>query len=217
MTDSEQAASAGASVSFRPWISPEDHGRANFYALLSRLFADAPDAGLLAALASSPPLTTDDDGMPLAMAWSRLIAASGVVSADAAREEYDTLFVGVGHAPLNLHASHHLTGFMMEQPLADVRATLATLGFARIGAQTMVEDHLAALCEAMRLLIVGGGDIAPAAIAVQREFFDAHIAAWFERCCTAITESPLANFYGVVAQFGCQFLLLEQAAFAIEG
>ena len=35
-----------------------------------------------------------------------------------------------------------LTGFMMEQPLADVRTALATLGFARIGAQTMVEDHL---------------------------------------------------------------------------
>ena len=54
---------------------------------------------------------------------------------------------------------HHLTGFMMEQPLADVRTALATLGFARVGAQTMVEDHLSALCEVMRLLIVGGSGL----------------------------------------------------------
>ena len=46
-------------VTFRTvgaYVSPEDHGRANFYALISRLFADAPDRALLAAIAGSPPL-----------------------------------------------------------------------------------------------------------------------------------------------------------------
>lgn len=198
------------------YVSPEDHGRANFYALVSRLFADAPDQALLAAIAGSPPLATDDNAAALPLAWSRLIAASTAMDEDAAREEFEKLFVGVGKAPLNLHASHHLTGFMMEQPLADVRSTLASLGFARIESQTMVEDHFAALAEVMRLLIVGGEGVQPAPVLAQRQFFAVHLEPWFELCCGAIVKSPLANFYTVVAQFTCSFLQVERDAFAID-
>jgi TorA maturation chaperone TorD len=203
-------------VSFRTYVSPEDHGRANFYALISRLFADAPDQALLAAIASSPPLTTEDEVGALAAAWSKLIAACTAMDEDAAREEYEKLFVGVGKSPLNLHASHHLTGFMMEKPLADIRAKLSELGFARIEAQTMVEDHLSALCEVMRLLIVGGNGVDVATLSTQRQFFEAHLAPWFGHCCDAISKSPLANFYSVVAQFTCSFLQVERDAFAID-
>lgn len=198
------------------YVSPEDHGRANFFALISRLFADAPDQALLNAIAGSPPLASDDTGEPLALAWSKLIAASSAMDADAAREEFDALFVGIGKSPVNLHASHHLTGFMMETPLAEVRGTLAELGIARLESQTVVEDHIAALCEVMRLLIVGADGLAPAALPVQKQFFDLHIAAWFELCCDAITKSSLANFYSVVAQFTRSFLLVERDAFAID-
>ncbi len=198
------------------YVSPEDHGRANFYALISRLFAAAPDQALLAAIAGSPPLATDDNGAALPLAWSKLIAASTAMDEDAASEEFEKLFIGVGKAPVNLHASHHLTGFMMEQPLADVRGTLATLGFARVETQTIVEDHLAALTEVMRLLIVGGDGVQPSSVSAQRQFFAAHIEPWFELCCTAISKSPLANFYTVVAQFTCSFLQVERDAFAID-
>lgn len=203
-------------VAFRTYVSPEDHGRANFYALISRLFAAAPDQALLAAIAGSPPLATDDNGAALPLAWSKLIAASTAMDEDAANDEYEKLFIGVGKAPVNLHASHHLTGFMMEQPLADVRGALATLGFARVEAQTMVEDHLAALTEVMRLLIVGGNGVQPSSVSAQRQFFVAYVEPWFELCCTAISKSPLANFYTVVAQFACSFLQVERDAFAID-
>ena len=203
-------------VSFRSYVSPEDHGRANFYALISRLFADAPDQALLSAIAGSPPLATEDDGAELAMAWSKLISACMAMDTDAAREEYEAVFIGVGKAPLNLHASHHLTGFMMEQPLAEVRNTLARLGFARIESQTIVEDHLASLCEVMRLLIVGAEGVPASSVLVQRQFFALHIEPWFESCCSAITKSPLANFYSVVAQFTCSYLQVERDAFAID-
>jgi TorA maturation chaperone TorD len=203
-------------VAFRAYVSPEDHGRANFYALISRLFAAAPDQALLAAIGGSPPLATDESGAALPQAWSRLIAASTAMDEDAASDEYEKLFIGVGKAPVNLHASHHLTGFMMEQPLADVRSMLATLGFARIETQTMVEDHLAALTETMRLLIVGGAEVQPASVSVQRQFFSAHIEPWFELCCNAISKSSLANFYVVVAQFARSFLQVEREAFAID-
>lgn len=203
-------------VAFRVYVSPEDQGRANFYALISRLFAAAPDHALLAAIAGSPPLATDDHGALLPLAWSKLIAACTAMDEDAASEEFEKLFIGVGKAPVNLHASHHLTGFMMEQPLADVRSALATLGFARVETQTMVEDHLAALTEVMRLMIVGGNGVQPSAVSVQRQFFTAHIEPWFDVCCTAIEKSSLANFYTVVAQFAGSFLQVECDAFAID-
>ncbi len=199
------------------YVSPEDHGRANFYALISRLFADPPDQALLRAIAASPPLASNDNGDPLSLAWSKLIAASSVMDSDAAREEFDALFIGIGKSPVNLHASHHLTGFMMETPLAEVRGSLARLGIARLESQTVVEDHIASLCEVMRLLIVGAEGIEPAAVATQRQFFEVHIAPWVEGCCTVIMKSPLANFYIVVAQFASSFMLVERDGFAIEG
>ena len=76
---------------------------------------------------------------------------------DAAVEEYNDLFVGVGKSAVNLHASHCLTGFMMEKPLVEVRATLDRLGLARRAGVSLLEDHLAALCETMRILIAGQG------------------------------------------------------------
>ena len=204
------------SVAFRVYVSPEDHGRANFYALISRLFAAAPDQALLALMAGSPPLATDDNGAALPTAWSKLIAASTAMDEDAASEEFEKLFMGVGKAAVNLHASHHLTGFMMEQPLADVRSSLAQLELSRVETQTMVEDHLAALTEVMRLLIVGGDGVQPSSVSAQRQFFKAHIEPWFENCCTAVEKSPLANFYTVVAQFTCSFFQVERDAFAID-
>lgn len=222
MMDRPPTTPTESAVSFRPYVSAEDHGRANFYALVSRLLAAPLDAPLLAALASSPPLATEDDGAPLAMAWSALIAAATAMDLTAAQEEYEVLFVGMGRAPVNLHASHYLTGFMMEKPLADVRGALATLGLTRVATQTMVEDHLAALCEVMRVLIAGteaadgSPDMAPQPLVRQREFFAAHVEPWFEACCTAIEKHPLANFYRVVAQFIGNFLQVERDAFAID-
>ena len=37
-------------------LAPEDQARADFYALLARLYADPPDAALLAAIARAAPL-----------------------------------------------------------------------------------------------------------------------------------------------------------------
>ena len=80
----------------------------------------------------------------------------------------------------------------------------------------MVEDHLSALTEVMRLLIVGGDGVQPSSVSAQRKFFSAHIEPWFEICCAAISKSPLANFYTVVAQFAVSFLQVERDAFAID-
>ena len=138
------------------------------------------------------------------------------MDADAATDEYNNLFVGVGKSEVNLHASHWLTGFMMEKPLAEVRATLARLGLARRAGVSLVEDHLAALLETMRILIAGQDDRRPASIAEQQEFFERHIGGWTFACCSAIRDSSVANYYRRVAQFTISFLALERDSFAID-
>ena len=185
-----------AAIGLRHPLLPEDQARADFYALLGRLYASGPDAALLAAIDVAPPLTAADP--------------------EAAAREYDDLFVGVGKSEVNLHASHWLSGFMMEKPLADVRATLATLGLGRRDGVTQVEDHLAALCETMRILIAGHDDRRPSSVAQQRAFFARHIEPWVFQCCTAIRNCPVANYYREVAQFTYCYLALERDSLAME-
>ncbi|MGL5002306.1 MAG: TorD/DmsD family molecular chaperone, partial [Casimicrobium sp.] len=91
--------------------------------------------------------------------------------------------------------------------------------------QTVVEDHISALCETMRLLIVGSGDaasqqkqgstLAPQSVQTQREFFEAHIAPWVEKMCLEIAKQTLANYYAVVGQLTSAFIQVEREGFSI--
>jgi TorA maturation chaperone TorD len=194
-------------------LTPEDRARADFYALLARLYADAPDAPLLQSIANAERISGD---VHLMSAWNGLVDASSAMDADAAAQEYTDLFIGVGKSEVNLHASHWLSGFMLEKPLAELRSDLAALGLARRDDVVMLEDHLSALCETMRLLIAGHGDRSPAVIATQRAFFERHIASWVFSCCTAIRESSIANYYTRVAEFTEQYMALDRDALAME-
>jgi TorA maturation chaperone TorD len=203
-------------LTFKHHVSAEDQARADFYALIAGLFGAPPSQALLNAVAQAAPLQAADSA-GLAASWSKLIAACSVMEEDASTEEFNQLFVGVGKAPANLHGSHHLTGFMMEKPLVAVRDSLQKLGLGRLqdASQNAVEDHLAVLCEVMRILIVGTQDLKPYDLVSQRAFFNDHMAAWFEKCLRQIMKHPLANFYSVVAEFALDFLLIEQTSLNI--
>jgi len=201
-------------IKVHPQIAPEDQARAEFYALLGRLFANAPDAAVLAALGASD--TWQDDGSnPLARAWNDLVLASRAMDAEAAEQEYTDLFVGVGKAECNLHASYWIRD-SAERPLVGVRADLAMLGLERKEGVSVYEDHLAALFETMRILICGTDERQPAPISTQRDFFDRRIGSWAEDCCNAITQAQIANYYLRVAQFTTFFLAVERDSLAIE-
>jgi TorA maturation chaperone TorD len=202
-----------AAVALAHPLAPEDRSRADFYALLARLYADAPDAPLLQAVTSAQRI---DGHAPFASAWNRLVAASEVMDVDAAGQEYTDLFIGVGQSEVNLHASHWIAGAMMERPLAELRAALAELGLGRRPGVVMLEDHLSALFETMRLLIVGKDGRPPADVATQRTFFERHIGSWAFSCCTAIRKSAIANYYACVAEFTEQFMALDRDALAME-
>jgi TorA maturation chaperone TorD len=199
-------------------VAPEDQARADFYALLARLYASAPDAALLSSIAACDEIAADaesEEGRALADAWRTLIAASAAMDPAAAADEYQTLFVGVGKSEVSVHASAYVKS-PGRTPLIEIRASLATLGLARLSGVNVYEDHLATVCETMRALIVGAGRGEPFAFAKQREFFEAHVKPWVFDCCTAIQNSPIANYYRRVAEFTQLFMAIERDSFAID-
>jgi TorA maturation chaperone TorD len=206
--------SEATSIALHHRIDPEDRARADFYAVLAALFAEAPGAALLKAVGDSGRLPDAEQG-GFAQAWNRLADACSVMDAEAARQEYWDLFVGTGKCEVNLHASHWLSGFMMDKPLVGLRDDLARLGLGRRPDSTLLEDHLSALCETMRLLIEGDGDRRPSSLTEQRGFFERHIGSWAFDLCENLVQTPLANFYRPVGQFAGSFLAIERDSLAI--
>jgi len=202
-------------------LEPEDQARADFYALLARLFSGPPDAGLLRSMASAAPLEPseaaaagDELAAEFSAAWNGLRLASATADVEAVRDEYQALFIGVGRSEVSLYASHYI-GPQSGRPLAEIRSALAELGLARRPAESEFEDHLALILETMRMLVAGDTERPPAEISDQRRFVDRHLMPWASVCCTAIEDSSVANYYRHVAQFSRCFVEIEKAAFAI--
>ncbi len=183
----------------------EDLARANFYALLSRLFADGPDAALLASIARSGREQGGDS--PLARAWQALAVACNDADANSAAQEHVDLFVGTGQAKVTPYLSYYLVPSGHEMVLVRLRAELAGLGLAAAGSEP--EDHIAALLEIMRhLALSGAGDIA---LHKQRAIFKAYLAPAYPRFCAAV-ESSGGRFYPVVVRLLRAFLEVESEA-----
>jgi len=187
-------------------IPPEEAARANFYALLARLFYAPPDTGLLKAI-SAEKIEGEESG--LSRAWSDLAQAAAHADAEAVREEYETAFIGTGKAPVTLYTSAYTIRYSSEAPLAELRGELARLGLGRRADAREPEDHIAALCDTMRYLVAEQ----KRDLAEQRRFFNRWIAPAVEPLCTAIDHAPSTCFYKLVGHFAKAFLTLEQVAF----
>ncbi|MGA8052321.1 MAG: molecular chaperone TorD family protein [Burkholderiales bacterium] len=187
-------------------VAAEDQVRGDFYALLARLFYTAPDAPLLAAIASADELVPEGNSA-LAESWKSLVAAASVADDELARVEYDAVFVGVGKAQVTPYASAYLVATGREKVLAELRGTLARLGLGRAGGAHEPEDHFAALCDVMRHLILAGGS------ADEREFFDRYLRRAYPGLCEALLACADANFYKHVARFARAVFDLESQAF----
>ncbi len=188
-------------------IAPEEQARANFYALLARLFYSAPDAGLLRMIAAAGDVEAEDDRF--AAAWRELRQAAGSSDAERVREEYEAAFVGTGKAPVTLYSGAYSVRFTNDVPLAALRGELAALGLARRADAGEPEDHVAALFDTMRHLI----DEQVRGLEEQRRFFARWIAPIVDPLCAAIETSGHTDFYRRVARLAKAFLTVEQAAF----
>jgi TorA maturation chaperone TorD len=188
-------------------LPPEELGRANFYALLARLFYAPPHAALLEALAGSQSLDAEEGAMH--DAWQALAWAAARAGVEAVREEYEGTFIGTGKSPVSLHTTAYALRCAGEAPLARLRRELARLGLARHRSSHEPEDHIAGLCDAMRYLIQTqhGG------LAQQARFFSDWIAPAAQPLCGATARRLRNSFYEYVAHFAEAFFEIERSAF----
>lgn len=186
-------------------IEPIDAARAQEYALLATLLSAPPSKKLLDQLAG-----LNGDATPLGRAHAALAEAAAINVATEVEREFFDLFVGLGRGELLPYASYYLTGFLNERPLSRLRADLQASGVERISSNFEPEDHVAVLCEIMAGFADGRFD-APSA--VQRAFFEKHVASWMGRLFTDIESAENARFYRTVGALGRLFVEIETEAF----
>jgi TorA maturation chaperone TorD len=197
-------------VAAGPVLNDEDRARAEHYAVLSRLFAAPPNAAFLAGLPALAGVWGSADSA-LGRAWLALGDAARATDAVTVEDEYTRLFLTIGRPQVMLYGSFYIAGFLMEKPLVGLRDDLARLGLGRRPEVTESEDHLAALADVMRHLIVTGPDVA--GLARQQAFFHDHLAPWVDAVADALERAPDANFYPRTAALLRAFFDIERQAF----
>ncbi|NVD06680.1 molecular chaperone [Vibrio sp. JPW-9-11-11] len=178
--------------------------RSDIYLVLAALFRQAPSDEMLAFLSS---LETESADSAMKQAWQQISRAAQDSQTTSLADEYQELFIGIGRGEVMPFASWHLTGSLMEKPLADIRHDLELLGFERAPSVKEPEDHISALCEVMAALTNEAEQI-------QQRFFNRHIAPWFESLIKQIVQARHANFYQSVAQLCLAFFTIEQVRFS---
>jgi TorA maturation chaperone TorD len=181
----------------------EQRYRSGAYGMLARLLRSSPDRAVLDQVTGFAQVESRQDEMLLAMSMLGLAASSS--NPEAVDDEFHALFIGIGRGELVPYGSWYLTGFLMERPLGRLRDDLAALGFHRQEGVAEPEDHVAALCEVMAILIDDESDQQ-----TQHHFFDRHMADWMERFFNDLSEARSAIFYRAVGRFGAAFLALER-------
>lgn len=179
--------------------------RAAVYELISSLLASQPNEPVLHRLRNIGDVDTGDG--QIAMGWELMKQASRKTDLAAVHDEYFDLFIGVGRGELVPFGSWYMTGFLMEKPVAVLRGELNRLGIERQPGVVESEDHIAALCDAMALIIRNSGEIP---LDTQQAFFNDHLAPWVGRFFNDMQSARAAHFYRAVGFFGESFFDFEQ-------
>ena len=190
-------------------IEPGEQARADVYRLLGALLAAPPGEAMIDMLRGiSPQQAPDGDAM--AAAWQALRSAAEQADTTRLEEEYFSLFIGLGRGEVVPYASFYIHGFLMEKVLASLRGELAGLGIERRREVAEPEDHVAALCEVMGMIISGHG-----LHLKQSAFFEAYVGSWAGRFFEDLGNAGSADFYRAVAQVGSEFLAVERYYFSL--
>ena len=186
-------------------IHAEDEARAATYAILAALLSDVPSADLLDYLCHIDNPDGSDSPGDVGEAWLELRTAAKAVDAEKLDDEFHALFIGLGRGEIVPYGSWHLTGFLMEKPLSELRDDLRSLGFESDPEHKEPEDHIAAICETLSILIqspdVEGFQ--------QRRFFLSHLLPWGEKFFRELKSAKNADFYRAVGLLGERFMQLE--------
>ena len=185
------------------FIAEEQHYRSSVYKMLAGLMRTAPDKNTLDNISVFAGIEQQEDELVLAM--SMLGVSATASDAGAVDDEFHALFIGLGRGELMPYASWYLTGFLMERPLSALRDELAVLGFERSDNVHEPEDHIAALCEVMAMMIDEGFSINQ-----QEKFFNAHISSWQDSFYKDLSQAESSVFYRSVGRFGQAFSAFEK-------
>jgi TorA maturation chaperone TorD len=206
---------AAARVQIHRPLPAEEQARADFYALLARLFHAAPDAKLLGTIAMAGEMPADCDP-DLAKAWNELVAASSVMDPEAVEEEFQVLFEGMGHSQVSIYSTYYVVGATaVDHPRVRLRADLADLQLAKRERVTEPDDHFAVLFDAMRVLVAGGAGRSAATLAEQTQFFEAHVEPGVTKFLRAVAAAASANYYRKAAALGLAFMAIESESFRL--
>ena len=175
------------------------------YLMLASLFRQAPNEAVIDFLVT---LDIEAEQSNMQKAWLTLKNAASNTSQQALEDEYQSLFIGIGRGEVVPFASWHLTGSLMEKPLAEIRHDLVQLGFEREADVKEPEDHIAALCEVMALMT----DDHDATL--QQAFFNKHLSPWIHKLTGQMKEAQSADFYRAVAELADAFFNLEAVRFS---
>ena len=184
-------------------ITQEQQYRSAAYGMLAALLRSAPDKMLMNQVSGFSKV--DDGGDEMTVSMSLLGLAAENCPEPTIATEFHDLFIGLGRGELLPYGSYYLTGFLMEKPLGDLRDDLDRLGFEREADVHEPEDHIAALCEVMVMLIQEG-----CSVATQQDFFTKHIDSWGQQFFADLAVAKNAVFYRAVARFGAAFMNLEK-------
>lgn len=193
----------------------EETARSELYGLLALVYYASPATEFVANLRVAA-TDTPAAGAFLEEPWRALVGVARDMTDAQIAAEFEALFGGVGKPEVYLYASHYLSGFLNEKPLARLRTELNSLGLARDEAMSETEDHMAYLCEVMRYLIAGD-DVAVANLTRQQSFFAAHMQPWVMQLCDALQKHPKARFYAAVAELTRAFMHVEAQGFDMLG
>ncbi len=184
--------------------------RADVYRLLAALLAAPADQRLLELMRGLEPETTA--GTSMHAVWRMLRDAAEQAQPHQVNEEYFQLFIGLGRGELVPYASWYLNGMLLERLLASLRDELAVLGLERQGGVAEPEDHVAALCETMGM-IISDSELSLREAA----FFATYVDPWMGRFFVDLEEAEAAVFYKAVGRLGQQFLAVERQYFSLPG
>jgi TorA maturation chaperone TorD len=191
-------------------ISIEEQSRADVYRLLGALLAAAPGEEVL-SLVQGMHGYTGGASSPLIEAVGDLKRAAETASVESLGAEYYRLFIGLGRGELVPYASWYLTGYLMETPLAALRQELQRIGIERQAAISEPEDHVAALCEVMGMIICEN----VLQFDEQKTFFETYIGSWMGRFFADLRQADAAVFYSAVGALGERFMGVETTYFAM--
>jgi len=197
-----------ASESAAPPLDPEDRARANLYGVIGRLYYAPPDPNLLAEISGNEKSGQAEEGGGLVAAWRGVREASRSAFPAVLRQEYDTLFIGVGRAQVTPYLSGYAEPVSPDRYLVRLREQLRRWGLGRRENVFEVEDHISGICDVMRLLVERGHSLER-----QRLFFDEFAYPGVLPFCVALQNSPTASYYKQVAALTYSFFEIEKSAF----